>query len=106
MRHFSVYGKTWKIVSQNMCDNGIKDKDQLQCRTHGQKYLLSLEEIRKTIAEGDSELCKSFDKKIYQKLQRYEDDKRYLYQLFLQDQITNPAKGQIHLEFQSEVAKQ
>ena len=27
------------------------------------------------------------DKKIYQKLQRYEDDKRYLYNLFIKDQM-------------------
>ena len=49
MRHFTVWGKTWKMVSQKMTENGITNKDQLQCRTHGQKYLLSLEEIEKTI---------------------------------------------------------
>lgn len=27
MRHFTVWGKTWKIVSQKMQDNGIFDKD-------------------------------------------------------------------------------
>ena len=35
MRHFTVWGKTWKMVSQKMAENGIKNKDQLQCRTHG-----------------------------------------------------------------------
>jgi len=49
MRHFTVWGKTWKMVSQKMAENGILDKDQLQCRTHGQKYLLSLEEIERSI---------------------------------------------------------
>lgn len=29
MRHFSVYGKTWKVVSAKMSENGIKNKDQL-----------------------------------------------------------------------------
>ena len=27
MRHFVIYGKTWKVVSQMMTENGIKDKD-------------------------------------------------------------------------------
>ena len=27
MRHFSVWGKTWKVVSQKMIENGISDKD-------------------------------------------------------------------------------
>jgi hypothetical protein len=27
MRHFSVYGKTWKVVSAKMAENGIKNKD-------------------------------------------------------------------------------
>jgi hypothetical protein len=35
MRHFSIYGKTWKVVSAKMAENGITNKDQLQCRTHG-----------------------------------------------------------------------
>ena len=26
MRHFSVYGKTWKVVSAKMAENGIKNK--------------------------------------------------------------------------------
>jgi hypothetical protein len=68
-----------------MVENGIKDRDQLQCRTHGQKYLLSLEEIRdKTIEQDDVALSTNFelDKKIYQKLQRYEDDKRFLFGLY------------------------
>jgi hypothetical protein len=51
MRHFSVYGKTWKVVSAKMSENGIKNKDQLQCRTHGQKYLIGLGEIVNSIGE-------------------------------------------------------
>ena len=46
MRFFSEYGKSWKDVSEQMNKylsevlNNIEDKkDQLQCRTHGQKYL-------------------------------------------------------------------
>jgi hypothetical protein len=27
MRHFSVYGKTWKVVSAKMAENGIKNKN-------------------------------------------------------------------------------
>jgi cupin superfamily acireductone dioxygenase involved in methionine salvage len=27
MIHFSVFGKTWKVVSSMMYENGIKDKD-------------------------------------------------------------------------------
>jgi len=97
MRHFVIYGKTWKVVSQMMTENGIKDKDQLQCRTHGQKYLLSLEEIKKTIEK--SGITKDFDKKIYVKMTRYEDDKKFLYKLYLKDQ----AQGyQSNLLFQSE----
>tara|TARA_B110000305_G_C18846994_1_gene362755 strand:+ start:82 stop:387 length:306 start_codon:yes stop_codon:yes gene_type:complete len=84
MRHFSIYGKTWKVVSQKMAENGIHGKDQLQCRTHGQKYLVGLEEIRKSIENADKS-SGAMDKKIYQKLQKYEDDKRYLNSIYLQD---------------------
>lgn len=35
MRQFSIYGKTWKVVSQKMGEKGFDDKDQLKCRTHG-----------------------------------------------------------------------
>ena len=89
MRHFTVWGKTWKMVSQKMTENGITNKDQLQCRTHGQKYLLSLEEIEKTIKkqmEGKTKQQEPLDKKIYQKIQRYEEDKRYLLKIYNQDQ--------------------
>lgn len=54
MRHFSCYGKTWKVISQKLSENGILNKDQLQCRTHGQKYLLGLEEIRDSIKRSQS----------------------------------------------------
>ena len=103
MRHFSVFGKTWKVVSQRMAENGIKNKDQLQCRTHGQKYLLGLEEIKKTIEQDGKEVSTNFDKKIYQKLQRYEDDKRYLYSMFLQDEQKTAKK--INLNFQNEESR-
>ena len=83
MRHFIVFGKTWKVISQRMQDNGITDRDQLQCRTHGQKYLLSLEEIRDNINKGKNQ---AFDKKTFQKIQRFEDDRKYLYNLYLEDQ--------------------
>ena len=81
MRHFQIYGKTWKVVSAKMAENGILNKDQLQCRTHGQKYLLSLQEIQRNIEENQGQM----DKKIYQKMIRYEEDKRYLYQKYLED---------------------
>jgi hypothetical protein len=68
-----------------MEENGITDKDQLQCRTHGQKYLLSIEEIRKNIENDPEKVANEFDKKMYQKLQRYQDDKRYLFSLHLKD---------------------
>ena len=84
MRHFTVWGKTWKIVSQKMIENGISDKDQLQCRTHGQKYLLSLADIHKNLTKKDF-AGKQLDKKIFQRIQRYEDDKRYLFNQFLKD---------------------
>ena len=29
MRHFSVFGKTWKVISQKLSENGILNKDQL-----------------------------------------------------------------------------
>lgn len=32
------------------------------------------------------------DKKIYQKLQRYEDDKRFLFDLFIKDQLNYAKK--------------
>ena len=71
MRHFSVYGKTWKVVSAKMDENGIKNKNQLQCRTHGQKYLIGLQEIVDSIEDTTSKKGKGghpMDKKIYQKL--------------------------------------
>ena len=84
MRHFSVYGKTWKMVSKMMSENGFVNKDQLQCRTHGQKYLISLQEIQNGIKQSDEAGPRCLtQKKIYQKLQKYEDDKRFLYELFL-----------------------
>ena len=43
------------------------------------------------------------DKKIYQKLQRYEDDKRMLYGLWMEDE-KNPEMPR-KLEFQSDEAK-
>ena len=27
MRHFQIYGKTWKVVSAKMAENGIQNKD-------------------------------------------------------------------------------
>jgi hypothetical protein len=27
MRHFSVFGKTWKVVSAKMAENGINNKN-------------------------------------------------------------------------------
>ena len=41
----------------------------------------------------------TLDKKIYQKIQRYEDDKRSLYNLYLKDQAAPPDKPKI-LAFQ------
>jgi hypothetical protein len=35
LKQFSIYGKTWKVVSQKMFEKGYKCKDQLKCRTHG-----------------------------------------------------------------------
>ena len=43
------------------------------------------------------------DKKIYQKIIRYEEDKRFLYQKFLEDKTKK--SGKINLEFQSDLAK-
>jgi len=101
MRQFSIYGKTWKIVSEKMKDNGVKGKDQLQCRTHGQKYLLSITEIMEKILKNPSLIAKTFDKKMYQKLQRYQDDKRYLFGLYLKDKCqTQPS-----LDFQTDKAR-
>lgn len=48
-----------------MEESGITDKDQLQCRTHGQKYLLSIEEIRTCIEEDAAKVANNFDKKMY-----------------------------------------
>lgn len=108
MRQFSIYGKTWKIVSQNMEESGITDKDQLQCRTHGQKYLLSIEEIRESIHKGAANVASKFDKKMFQKLHRYQDDKRYLFGLYLKDQNKDWKQGQTQpfLKFQTEKAKE
>lgn len=95
MRHFSVYGKTWKVVSAKMAENGIKNKNQLQCRTHGQKYLIGLQEIVDSIEDTMNKKGKGgqpMDKKIYQKLQRYEDDKRFLFDLFIKDQLNYAKK--------------
>lgn len=43
------------------------------------------------------------DKKIYQKMIRYEEDKRYLYQKYLQDKNRKVAcdRSDLNLEFQS-----
>lgn len=42
------------------------------------------------------------DKKIYQKLQRYEDDKRFLFDLFIKDQLNYAKKDyEPKLDFQS-----
>lgn len=105
MLQFSIFGKTWKVVSQEMIKRGIDSKDQLQCRTHGQKYLLQIDEIKRNIEEeedkqgGDS----NYDKKMYQKLQKYQDDKRYLYKVYLDD-LSKPGKAN-KLEFQTDNAK-
>ena len=64
MKHFTVWGKTWKVVSQKMCDNGITEKDQLQCRTHGQKYLLSLAEIKENLKKNIDGKIATLDRKI------------------------------------------
>jgi len=46
------------------------------------------------------------DKKIYQKIQRYEDDKRYLHRLYLEDnKVRDQPDSPLHLEFQSEQAR-
>ena len=100
MIQFSIYGKTWKVVSQEMMRRGIDSKDQLQCRTHGQKYLLQIEEIKKNIEDeekknGDT----NYDKKMYQKLQKYDDDKRFLFKVYLEDQTKSDEAQQ--LKFQS-----
>ena len=87
-----------------MVENGITDKDQLQCRTHGQKYLLSLADIHKNLEGYISGKITSLDKKIYQKIQRYEDDKRYLYNLYLKDQALTGDKPKI-LAFQDDASE-
>jgi hypothetical protein len=74
----------------------------LQCRTHGQKYLLSLQEIQKSIQNNNGQM----DKKVYQKIQRYEDDKRFLHRLYLEDsQNRDDPNAKLNLEFQSEQAR-
>ena len=83
-----------------MYENGYKNKDQLQCRTHGQKYLLGIEEIREKIEKKKQN--EKLDQKFYQKLQKYHDDKRYLYGLYLEDK-KNPEDTK--LEFQSDQAE-
>jgi len=46
------------------------------------------------------------DKKIYQKIQRYEDDKRFLHKLYLEDQLNrDEPDAKIKLEFQSDQAR-
>lgn len=101
MKHFSVWGKTWKVVSQKMIENGIVGKDQLQCRTHGQKYLLSLQEIQRCLHKEKSS---NLDKKIYQKICRYEEDKRYLLGLYGED--FDRIEEEKTLQFQDDWSKQ
>jgi hypothetical protein len=46
------------------------------------------------------------DKKVYQKIQRYEDDKRFLHKLYLEDnKNSNDPDSKINLEFQSDQAR-
>ena len=46
------------------------------------------------------------DKKIYQKLQRYEDDKRNLYELYLKDLLNQSKENYtLQLDFQSDEAQ-
>lgn len=46
------------------------------------------------------------DKKVYQKIQRYEDDKRYLHRLYLEDNKNrDDPSAKINLDFQSEQAR-
>ena len=46
------------------------------------------------------------DKKVYQKIQRYEDDKRYLHRLYLEDNKNrDDPNAKINLDFQSEQAR-
>jgi hypothetical protein len=91
-----------------MEESGITDKDQLQCRTHGQKYLLSIEEIKENIEKDVSKVATNFDKKMFHKLHRYQDDKRYLFGLYLKDQSKDWKEGQRtpYLKFQTEKAKE
>jgi len=39
LRFFSIFGKTWKVISEKMNsafpNESLKHKNQLQCRTHG-----------------------------------------------------------------------
>ena len=46
------------------------------------------------------------DKKVYQKIQRYEDDKRFLHKLYLEDNKNRDDQhSKINLEFQSDQAR-
>ena len=46
------------------------------------------------------------DKKVYQKIQRYEDDKRFLHKLYLEDNKNrDDPDSKINLEFQSDQAR-
>lgn len=53
-----------------MAENGVEDKDQLQCRTHGQKYMLQIVAIAKSIADSETgaKMVADIDKKMFQKL--------------------------------------
>jgi|LakMenE01Jun11ns_1017448.scaffolds.fasta_scaffold9186652_1 hypothetical protein len=68
--NFHTFGRSWKLISQIQ-----SGRDPLQCRTHGQKYLMSLQHLGKEIAKvlkGEANPQNTF----CQKISRYEHERR------------------------------
>ena len=87
-----------------MCDKCSSNKDQLQCRTHGQKYLLGIaeiiNEIKASTARKDQAKTMFYKKSSYHKMIKSVEDKKFLFSLFLRDQNSKATLENRELAFQ------
>ena len=73
---FQTNGRKWKKIAQQM-----NARSTLQCRTHGQKYLLGLDQLlnqTKEVLAGQTDSSPAFCLSIY----KYETERRKLLQTF------------------------
>lgn len=72
IQHFQRLGKSWKAISEQ-----LKNRNALQCRTHGQKYLKALQTMRLELIEV-TQSQGVLSKQLCGKINKYESERLHL----------------------------